>query len=157
MNQLPVIQRTKLTKQQTYFVNASDISKLLSDCSHYDNLELRFCDDPSPFKSNYDRFVKKEGKLVILSGRYTPSAEDQAEEGESRNYRVSVFAILKTIREELIAQFQEQHFETLRQWLNEPRDKAWCLKPHAIQFLIDIDTEKIVVAHDIDFDSYSRH
>jgi hypothetical protein len=156
MDRLPVVHKTKLNKEQTYFVNASDLSELLSDSKQYNNLELQFSDDPSRFKSNYDRFVKHEGKLVILSARYTPSPEDQ--EGEkSKNFLITVYAILKTIREDLIAQFEKEHFETLKEWLNETRDGAWLQKAHALQFLIDINTEEIEVAHDIDFDSYSRH
>lgn len=156
MDRLPVVDKIKLTKEQTYFINTTDLSKLLSDCSQYDNLELEFSDDPSLFKSNYDRFVKQENKLVILSARYTPPAEEK-QEGDPKNYRITVYAILKTIREDLIAQFKKAHFETLRQWLNEPRDAAWLQKPHALQFLINIDTEEISVANDIDFDSYERH
>lgn len=156
MDRLPVVDKTKLTKEQTYFVNTESLSKLLSDCNNYNNLELQFSDDPSLFKSNYDRFVKQEGKLVILSARYTPPSEEQPQ-ADGKTYRITVYAILKTIREELIAEFNKTHFETLRQWVNEQRDAAWLQKPHALQFLINIDTEEIEVAYDIDFDSYGRH
>ena len=157
MDRLPGIYKTKLTKDQTYFVNTAQLSKLLADCREYENLELRFTDDPSLFKSNYDRFVKQEGKLVIFSVRYTPTPEDAPDIAPEKNYRINVYAVPKSIRDDLIAAFQKEHFETIRQWIEEPKDAAWLRKPHALQFLIDIETEEIEVAHDIDFDSYSRH
>jgi hypothetical protein len=161
MERLKVVHKTKLTKEQTYFVNADDLSNLLSGCGRYEDIELRFSDDPSQFKSNYDRFVKQEGKLVILSVRYAPSSEDQDdeedEEIETKNFRITVYAILKAVREDLIAQFETEYFNVLREWIDAPRDNAWLEKPHAVQFLIDIETEEVEVAYDIDFDSFSRH
>ena len=158
MDRLPILHKTKLTKDQTYFVNAAGLSRLLDGCPNVDRIALRFSDDPSLHKSNYDRFIKQENKLVILSARYTaPKGETDAASADTRPYTVSVYAILKAVREDLIAKFEETHFNTLRQWLDAPRDAAWHRKDHALQFLIDIDTEEIRVAHDIDFDSYSRH
>ena len=158
MDRLPVVHKTKLTKDQTYFVNAAGLSRLLDDSPQIDNIELRFSDDPSQFKSNYDRFVKHENKLVILSARYTaPTAEQEEAPMDACPYCVTVYAIQKTIRDDLIAKFDELHFATLREWLDEPRDDTWLKSNHAIQFLIDIESEEIQVAYDIDFDSYSRH
>lgn len=157
MNTLPIVHKTKLTKDQTYFINAHGLEKLLADCTPYNDIELNFSDDPSAFKSNYDRFIKKENKLVIMSARYTPSSEGPQENDVQKHYRITIYAILKIIREELIAQFESEHYATLKEWLNESRDSVWKQKPHAIQFLINTTTEEIEVAHDIDFDSYSRH
>ncbi|MBN2342409.1 MAG: hypothetical protein JXX29_20000 [Deltaproteobacteria bacterium] len=157
MNQLPIVHKTKLTKEQTYFVNAQELETLLSRTRAFASLELNFSDDPSLFKSNYDRFVKKEGRLVIMSARYTPAADDSPDETAFQPYRITVYAILKQIREDLRAQFESEHFATLIAWLDEPRDNVWKQSPHAIQFLINTANEEIEVAYDIDFDSYSRH
>ena len=158
MDQLPVVHKTKLTKEQTYFVNAAGLSRLLDDSPQVDRIELRFSDDPSQFKSNYDRFVKHENKLVILSARYTaPPSEPGTASMDERPYCITVYAIQKTIRDDLIAKFDEVHFAALREWLDEPRDDTWKKSNHALQFLIDIESEEIQSAHDIDFDSYSRH
>ncbi len=157
MDRLPVIQKTKLTKEQTYFVHQEDLGKLLAHSPQVDNIELRFSDDPSQFKSNYDRFVKQEGKLVVLSVRYTPPPDDAEPGADTKNYLISVYAILRTIREDLIAEFETEHFHTMLTWINEKRDAAWRRAPHALQFLIDLETEKIETAYDIDFDSYGRH
>ena len=157
MDRLPVVHKTKLTKEQTYFVNQTGLSKMLSKSSQVNNIALRFSDDPSQFKSNYDRFVKQEGKLVVFSVRYTPLPEEPTPESDAKEYLVSVYAIQKTVREDLIAEFQKEHFHTMIDWINAKRDAAWRRKPHALQFLIDIESEEIEVARDIDFDSYSRH
>ena len=157
MAQLPVVHKTKLTKEQTYFVNSAELSRLLAKSPQYGNIELRFSDDPSLFKSNYDRFVKQEKKVVIFSVRYFPPPEEPAAVSEDGTYRITVYATLKTIRDELIERFQKDHFLTMVAWINEPRDATWRLQHHAIQFLIDLNSEEIVVDHDIDFDSYSRH
>lgn len=154
MNRLTVIHKTKLTKEQTYFVNATELTSLLADCPNQDSICLNFSDDPSLFKSNYDRFVKKEGKLVVLSARYTPPNDETQTQEQTC---VTVYAILKTIRQDLISQFESEHFETLASWVRQPRDAAWKQHSHAIQFLIDIQTEQVEVAHDIDFDSFRRH
>ena len=156
MNRLPVVHKTKLTKEQTYFVNQAGLSKLLAGSPKSNNIELRFSDDPSLFKSNYDRFVKQERRLVVLSVRYTPP-DDSSAGPDQKTYCISVYAILRTIREDLIAEFEKTHFHTMLEWINEPRDAAWRRTPHRLQFLIDINTEEIHTAYDIDFDSYSRH
>ncbi len=157
MVRLPVIHKTKLNKDQTYFINQVGLSQLLADSPKADDVELRFSDDPSLFKSNYDRFVKQERRLVILSVRYTPPPDDSADSPDHKPYCISVYAILKTIREDLIAEFEKTHFHTMLAWINEPRDAAWKKEPHRLQFLIDVNTEEIHTAYDIDFDNYSRH
>ncbi|MBN2528810.1 MAG: hypothetical protein JXR76_20640 [Deltaproteobacteria bacterium] len=160
MRSLPIVHKTKLNREQTYFVHAPELERLLADCTVFNQLALNFSDDPSLHKSNYDRFIKQEGKLVILSARYTPPSEELPENGASlqtRPYVINVYATVKALREDLIAQFEIDHFATLKQWLNEPRDGVWLQKPHAIQFLIDVQKEEVEVAYDIDFDSYSRH
>ncbi|MBN2715070.1 MAG: hypothetical protein JXX14_04395 [Deltaproteobacteria bacterium] len=161
MSDLPIIHKTKLNKDQTYFVHAPDLEKLLSRCAVYNQLCLNFSDDPSQYKSNYDRFIKQEGKMVILSVRYTPPPDDapeaDAQPADSHPYRLTVYATVKALREDLIEQFEIDHFATLLEWLNEPRDRIWLQSPHAIQFLIDVEKEEVEVAYDIDFDSYARH
>jgi hypothetical protein len=160
MSFLPIVHKTRLNKDQTYFVHAEDLERMLADSPIFRQIELNFSDDPSQFKSNYDRYVKQEGRLVILSVRYTPPAEAEANEaasGSAQPYRITVYATLKALREDLIAQFESGHFATLTQWLNEPRDNVWLQTKHAIQFLINIETEEVEVAYDIDFDSYARH
>jgi hypothetical protein len=160
MSFLPVIHKTRLTKDQTYFVHADDLERLLSDSPIFRQIELNFSDDPSLYKSNYDRYVKQEGRLVILSVRYTPPAEDgeaESASADTRPYRITVYATVKALREDLIAQFESGHFATLKQWLGEPRDNVWLQTAHAIQFLINVETEEVEIAYDIDFDSYGRH
>ena len=160
MGALPIVHKTKLNREQTYFVHAPELEKLLADCAVYSQLCLNFSDDPSSYKSNYDRFVKQEGKLVILSVRYTPPSEESPGDGQSeaqRPYQLNVYATVKGLRNDLIQQFEAGHYATLKEWLNEDQDQVWLKKPHAIQFLIDIATEEIEVAYDIDFDHYSRH
>ena len=160
MGALPIVHKTKLNREQTYFVHAPDLEKQLADCAVHNQLCLNFSDDPSRYKSNYDRFVKQEGKLVILSVRYTPPVEDRPEAetaDDARPYQLNVYATVKGLRTDLIEQFEGEHFATLKEWLNEPKDQVWLKKPHAIQFLIDVATEEIEVDYDIDFDNYSRH
>ena len=160
MSALPIIHKTKLNREQTYFVHAPDLEKLLKKCAVYNQICLNFSDDPSQYKSNYDRYVKQEGKLVILSVRYTPPTEDVSNPGAPDGtlpYRLNVYATVKTLRDDLIEQFEIDHFETLLEWLNEPRDRLWLEKPHTIQFLINVNTEEVEAAYDIDFDSYERH
>lgn len=159
MSSLPIIGKTKLNKDQTYFVHGPDLEKLLKKCAVFQQLALNFSDDPSHFKSNYDRYVKQEGKLVIMSARYTPPSDETPVDAAEPfyPYRITVYATVKTLREDLIEQFELDHFETLLEWLNASRDAVWLQKPHAIQFLINVEREEVEVAYDIDFDSYGRH
>jgi len=156
MERLPVVHKTKLNKEQTYFVNAAALGELLADCRCRDDLALDFTDAPTAFKSEYDRFVRQKRKLVVLSAHYAPKDTEPAGGVAAKSYTVTVYAIVRTIREDLVAQFEEKHFAALLGWLSERRDATWLAKPHSIVFLLDIDTEEVSVAHDIDFSDYGR-
>ena len=155
MERLPVVHKTKLSKEQTYFVNVDDLTRELADCRCIGDLVLRFSDDPSEVKSAYERFVRQERKLAVLTASFAPWPDVEPEDGAyPSRYAVTVFAMVRSIRNELRAQFSDVHFSTLKTWLNEKRDATWQKKPHSISFLIELDDEEISVVHDLSFEEF---
>lgn len=131
---IPTKHKDKLPKGFSYLFKAKEISEWLDGVPQYSLIELSFCDRGEYWQSKYQRVLKNEGEIELISSGYDLSKEKVS---------VNIYGIPSQYRHKAREKIQAVGLPDMLEWFQYPDKHKLLYQEFGIYFTLSSETVRI--------------